>query len=141
MAALKGVNVTKIDAGNSGSNMIDQGLVNSKLEVHTDEYTFTAASIGDTVDIAVLPAGAKVQNVQIYFAALGGSTTLAVGDSSDTARYIAATATSSAGSASLSLTAAKGYVIGTNTGDERVYLTLAGGAATGLVKTTITYTR
>ena len=141
MAALKGDNVTKIDLGTSGPNVLSQGLVNADVEVNTETFTFAAASIGDTVDIALPPTDGKIQMVEVFFAALGASTTLAVGDSDDVDRYIAATATDTAGSMRLTLTTAKGYVIGTNTGDDRIFLTLAGGAATGLIKVSVFFTR
>ncbi len=49
MAAVKGVNVTKYDAGPSGDNAIGQGLVNSGELVWTDTYEASALSIADTI--------------------------------------------------------------------------------------------
>ena len=142
MAAVKGVNVTKYDAGGQGDDAISQGLIHSQLEVWTDEYEASALADPSTIDIAKLPAGAKVWGIDVYHDALGAGTTLDIGDSDDPDRYtLAAADTSAAGMFSADAADGVGYEIGTNAGDDTVQLTMAGGAATGTIKTVVRYTR
>jgi len=141
MAAVKGVNTTKFDAGPSGDNAIDQGFVNADIEVWSDSYEASALAIASTIDIAELPAGAKVHRIDVYHDALGAAT-LDVGDNDDTDRYTtAAKSVASAGSFSSDAVDGAQYVIGTNTGDSRIQLLTAGAAITGTIKTAVYFTR
>jgi hypothetical protein len=140
MSAVKGVNVTKVDAGASGDNVIGQGLVNARVEVFTDLYEASALANASTIDVAVLPKGAKVLLVEVYFDALGSGTTLKAGDTDDDDRYIAAAATTSAGVLRSGKVDGKGYVIGTADGDEVIQLTTAD-IVTGTIRTNVYFTR
>lgn len=141
MAELKGVNVTKYDAGTKQDNWIDQGLIKSDIKIWTDSFEAAGAAIADTIVIAQLPDGAIVHDIQIGFDDLGTSVTLDCGDSTDPNRYFSAidAATAAAEKASI-LVDGMQYKIGTATGDGKVYLTVAGGAATGTIKTVVYYT-
>lgn len=142
MAAVKGVNATKYDAGAQGDNAIDQGLVNADVEVWSDEYEASSLSAGSTIDIAELPAGAKVHNIEVFHDALGGSSTIDVGDSDDTDRYTTAPkATSAVGKFESDAVDGAGYVIGTNAGDSRIQLLTAGASITGTIKSKVYFTR
>ena len=144
MAAVqvKGVNTTKVDAGPSGDNVISQGYVNAKVEVWTDEYELVAVEAGSTVDIAELPANAKVLKIEMYTDALGASGTVDIGDADDTDRYSAAPFdTSTAGKFESDTLAGHQYVIGTSANDSRVQLLTAGATISGTVRTCIYFTR
>jgi len=141
MAAVKGVNVTLHDAGGQGDNAIANGLVNVRPEVWTDTYEAVALASASTIDMAKLPVDAKIQNVELYFDALGSSVTLQVGDSNDDNRYIASGDASSAGKLSSALIDGIGYVIGTNTGDTVVQVLTGGTSFSGTVKLIVTFTR
>ena len=140
MAQVTGINVTKYDKGAQGDNSIDQGLVRSTQEINTDKYVMAGLPANDTVVMAVLPNGAKVWQVVMYHDALGASTGLKVGDSTDDQRYINSSASIAGGVRTQSNRPPVGYVIGTNEGDDRILVTLTGGAGTGEVKLVITYT-
>lgn len=142
MTAAKGVNTTKLDAGPSGDNVITQGLVNAQVEVWTEVYEAAALADPSTIDIAELPANAKVLKIEMYSDALGASTTIDMGDSNDVDRYSAAPFdTSTAGKFVSDTPDGHQYVIGTNSGDSRLQLTMVGAAATGTIKTAVYFTR
>jgi len=142
MAAVKGVNVTLFDAGGQGDNAIDQGLINTRLEVWTDSYEASALAAASTIDIAKMPEDAKVMGVDVYHDALGASTTIDVGDSDDTDRYTLSPAdTSSAGKFSSDAADGHAYKVGQATGDDTIQLLTAGAAITGTIKTEVRFTR
>ena len=95
MAAYKGVNVTKFEAGGSGSNYISDGLIKSVEKIWTDTYTVgtTALTTADTITIALLPAGKKITSIEVFHPAMttegvGTGTTLAVGITGDTDKFV-----------------------------------------------------
>ncbi len=142
MAAVKGVNVTKYDAGAQGDDAIDQGFVNSQVEIWTDEYEAAALATGSTIDIANLPAGAKVMKIELYTDALGSTSTIDIGDSDDTDRYSAsAFDVATAGFHESDTVDGHQYVIGTNDGDNIIQLLSAVNTLTGTIKTAVYFTR
>lgn len=65
---LKGAFVTKFDAGGSGDNVIGNGYIKSVEKIWTDSWAGTEIlSSNDTIKIAVIPAQAKVTDVQVYW--------------------------------------------------------------------------
>lgn len=140
MTAVLGVNTTKYDAGPSGDNAIDQGLVNAQVEIWTDVYEASALATASTIDIAELPANAKVHKIVINHDDLGTSVTLAAGDSDDPDRYITAASVASLGQIDTMRVDGVQYVIGTNDGDSRIQL-LTSGTITGTIKTAVYFTR
>ena len=95
MAAYKGVNVTKFEAGGSGSNYISDGLIKTVEKIWTDTYTVgtTALPTGDTICIALLPPGKKITSVEVFHPAMttegvATGTTLAVGITGDLDKFI-----------------------------------------------------
>lgn len=95
MAAYKGINVTKFDAGGSGDNRIADGLIKSVEKIWTDTYTVgtTALTTADTITIAMLPPGKKITSIEIVHPAMttegiGTGTTLAVGITGDADKFI-----------------------------------------------------
>lgn len=142
MTAVKGVNSTKYDAGAQGDNSIDQGLINSDIEIWSDEYEASVLVAGSTIDIGELPPGAKIHSVEIICDALGASSTIDMGDSNDTDRYsLAPFDTSSAGKFVSDTADGAGYVIGTNSGDSRLQLLTAGASISGTIKSKVYFTR
>lgn len=72
MSELKGVNVTKVDAGGSGDNYVADGLIKSVEKIWTDSYTVTAAiTTADTIAIAKIPKGKKLTSVEVYIPVMG----------------------------------------------------------------------
>jgi len=141
MAAVKGVNSTKYDAGGQGDNAIAQGKINCGVEVWTDSYEAVALASGSTIDIAHLPANAKVLRVEISFDALGSGSTLAVGDSGDPDRYITAASSAAVGNLQTNRVDGQQYVIGTNALDGVVQILTAGASISGTIKSTVWFTR
>jgi hypothetical protein len=140
MAILKGVNKTKIDAGGSGTNVIDQGEFAGTVKSVYDTIELTAAASGDTIEIATPPAGSKIVGVTMAFDDLGAGTTISMGDTNTAALYLAATdVATAAGVTSAIAIAGVNYEIGTTSGDEEIILTIGGSAATGTVKTIVEY--
>ena len=137
MASVKGVNFTNITADPIVN--ADSGEWSGKLRVQYDTYEASSLASGSDISVARLPKGAKVYDIVVHFDALGGSTTISVGDSGAAARYIAATATSSAGQMSMSQEGAIDGVGYENTTETDVLLTTGGGSITGTIKCYVMY--
>ena len=137
MASVKGVNFTNITA--DPIVKIDSGEWSGKMRVQYDTYEASSLASGSDISVARLPKGAKVYDIVVHFDALGGSTTISVGDSGAAARYIAATSTSSAGQMSMSQEGAIAGVGYENTAETDVLLTTGGGSITGTIKCVVMY--
>ena len=137
MASVKGVNFTNITADPIVN--ADSGEWSGKLRVQYDTYEASSLASGSDISVARLPKGAKVYDIVVHFDALGGSTTISVGDSGAAARYIAATSTSSAGQMSMSQEGAIDGVGYENTAETDVLLTTGGGSITGTIKCYVMY--
>ena len=137
MASVKGVNFTNITA--DPIVKIDSGEWSGKMRVQYDTYEASSLASGSDISVARLPKGAKVYDIVVHFDALGGSTTISVGDSGAAARYIAATSTSSAGQMSMSQEGAIDGVGYENTAETDVLLTTGGGSITGTIKCVVMY--
>ena len=90
MASVKGVAITNLDAvpavNSDGGNL-------SPMMVWHDTYEASSLGSGSDITIARIPAGSTIHDVVIKADALGGSSTLKVGDSGDDDRYLAAVGT------------------------------------------------
>ena len=137
MASVKGVNFTNITADPVVN--ADSSEWSGKLRVQYDTYEASSLASGSDISVARLPKGAKVYDIVVHFDALGGSTTISVGDSGAAARYIAATSTSSAGQMSMSQEGAIDGVGYENTAETDVLLTTGGGSITGTIKCVVMY--
>ena len=137
MASVKGVNFTNITADPIVN--ADSGEWSGKLRVQYDTYEASSLASGSDISVARLPKGAKVYDIVVHFDALGGSTTISVGDSGAAARYIAATSTSSAGQMSMSQEGAIDGVGYENTAETDVLLTTGGGSISGTIKCVVMY--
>ena len=90
MASVKSVAITNLDAvpavNSDGGNL-------SPMMVWHDTYEASSLASGSDITIARIPAGATIHDVILKCDALGGSSTLKVGDSGDDDRYRAAVGT------------------------------------------------
>lgn len=135
MAQFNGDNYTKyLDP--KPANILPHGVKGGKVRATIDSYTFASTANGSTIAIGHVGTNAFIIGVILSFAALGGSTTISIGDAGSATRYAAATSTSSAGQLLGFLSA--GYQV-TGTSDNVVLLTLGGATATGAVTTAILY--
>lgn len=90
-------------------------------------FTLSSVASGDTINMAKMQAGVTVIGGQLINAALGSSTTIAVGDSAATDSLLAATSTASAAGTQLK-------ILKTYSADDTIKLTVGGATATGLVQ-------
>ena len=91
MARAKSVNITALDS--SPSEMVDSNNSSSPIMVWHDTYEASSLASGSDITIGRIPAGATIHDVILKCDALGGSSTLKVGDSGDDDRYLAAVGT------------------------------------------------
>ena len=137
MASVKGSNFTKRTA-----SLIDKVVASEnhgRLRVQYDTYEASSLASGSDISVARLPAGAVVYDIIVHFDALGGSSTISVGDSGAAARYIAATSTASAGQMAMSQEGAIDGVGYENTAETDVLLTTGGASISGTIKTIVIY--
>ena len=90
MASVKSSAITNLDAVPAVNA---DGGNNSPMMVWHDTYEAASLGSGSDITIARIPAGATIHDVIIKADALGGSSTLKVGDSGDDDRYLAAVGT------------------------------------------------
>ena len=103
MASVKGANITNMDA--TPITKVSSEEVGGKLRVFHDTYEASSLASGSDITIARMPAGSTVHNVIIKADALAGSSTLIVGDSDDTNRFINSVGTWNAAGQSQSMLA------------------------------------
>ena len=85
MASVKGSAITNLDAVPAVNA---DGGNNSPMMVWHDTYEASSLASGSDITIARITAGATIHDVVIKADALGGSSTLKVGDSGDDDRYL-----------------------------------------------------
>jgi len=139
MASVKATNITNIDA--SPSVLANAGDVHGSVRVFKDTYEASSLASGSDITIARLPKGARVVDIHLKADALGGSVTLAVGDSATADRYISATVMNTADK-QISLSsdgaiASIGYEIGDVTD---ILVTTGGATASGTITSVVYYT-
>ena len=129
MATINGDNYdVAVDFDPSADDKLVQGLWNGKVRVQMETYTINAKAAGTVINVAKLPKGATFIRAAIDHQALGGSVTLAMGDSAtddvDADRYLVATSAATAGSIAANAYTGVGY---TALEDLTIDLTTAGG--------------
>lgn len=141
MAEYLGVNATKV-ATPIADNITDPGELNGKVRVITDTYEAVAIALGSTIKMGKpLPVGARILNIKLAFDALGGSSTLAVGDAVSAARFMAAGSSSSAGIRDMAdETTVDGLLFEVLSTTVDIIITVAGDAITGTIKIIVEYT-
>tara|TARA_R110002110_G_scaffold16926_1_gene72589 strand:- start:606 stop:1043 length:438 start_codon:yes stop_codon:yes gene_type:complete len=145
MASVKSVAITNLDA--VPSVMGDGGNLSPMMVWH-DTYEASSLGSGSDITIAKIPAGATIHDVILKCDALGGSSTLKVGDAGDDDRYLAAVGTwNAAGQAQSMLagsTAANTAVAGLAykvTDATDIKITTGGAAITGTIYFWCYYTK
>jgi len=130
------------------SAVVDGAYNNANLHFMYDEYVASSLAANDIIQVGdVLPTGAIVIDIQVQFDDLGTGTTLDIGDSNDVDRYLdgidTATAAGKTSMQTSSVTigplTGRGYVVGTNSGDNQIIATNLGASATGTLKFCIIY--
>ena len=91
MASVKGVNYTNITATPIVKS--DSEVAGGKIRVSYDNYEASSLASGSDITIGRVPANATIMDVVLKCDALGGSSTLIVGDAGDDNRYLAAVGT------------------------------------------------
>ena len=137
MASVKGVNFTNITA--TPVVKADSSEWHGNIRVQYDSYEASSLASGSDISVARLPKGAKVYDIIVHFDALGGSSTVSVGDADSAARYIAATSTASAGQMSMSQEGAIAGVGYEQTAETDIILTTGGASITGTIKCVVMY--
>ena len=137
---------------NVPSEKIDTNELGGRMRIAFADITLASAQIGDVVELVNLPNGARIIDGYLTYAALGGSTTLSVGNAAyknaagttvalDADTYFVAASTSTAGRSDIFATIAlgAGSVVDANENGLPITATLAGGAASGVVQIAIRY--
>jgi len=145
MASVKSVAITSLDA--VPSVMSDGGNLSPMMVWH-DSYEASSLGSGSDITIARIPAGATIHDVILKCDALGGSSTLKVGDAGDDDRYLAAVGTWNAAGQAQSMLAGStaantavaglGYKVSESTD---LKITTGGAAITGTIYFWVYYTQ
>ena len=145
MASVKGVNITNIDAPPVVN--VDSENAGGKLRVFHDTYEAASLASGSDITIARIPVNATIHDVIVKADALGGSSTLKVGDSGDDDRYLAAVGTWNAAGQEQSMlggsTAANTAVAGLGyrtTASTDIVITTGGATISGTIYCWVYYT-
>ena len=145
MASVKGVNITNIDA--TPVVNVDSENAGGKLRVFHDTYEAASLASGSDITIARIPVNATIHDVIVKADALGGSSTLKVGDSGDDDRYLAAVGTWNAAGQVQSMlggsTAANTAVAGLGyrtTASTDIVITTGGASISGTIYCWVYYT-
>ena len=147
MTSVKSSAITNLD---SVPAVNADGGNNSPMMVWHDTYEASSLASGSDITIARIPAGATIHDVVIKADALGGSSTLKVGDSGDDNRYLAAVGTwnvagqtqsmlggSSTGAATTAVTGV-GYKVSSSTD---IVITTGGASITGTIYAWVYWTQ
>ena len=145
MASVKGVNYTKITA--DPIEKVDSEVLGGKLRVSYDSYEASSLASGSDITIGRIPTNATIMDVVLKCDALGGSSTLTVGDSGDADRYLAAVGTWNAAGQTQSMlggsTAANTAMTGLGyrtTASTDIVITTGGATISGSIHCWVMYT-
>ena len=145
MASVKGVNYTNITADPIVN--VDSEQLGGKLRVSYDTYEASSLASGSDITIGRVPANATIIDVVLKCDALGGSSTLKVGDASDDDRYLAAVGTWNAAGQTQSMlggsTAANTAMTGLayrTTAETDIVITTGGASISGSIHCWVMYT-
>ena len=145
MASVKGVNYTNITADPIVN--VDSEQLGGKLRVSYDTYVASSLASGSDITIGRVPANATIMDVILKCDALGGSSTLKVGDSGDDDRYLAVVGTWNAagqvqsmlGGSTAANTAMTGLAYRT-TAETDIVITTGGATISGSIHCWVMYT-
>jgi hypothetical protein len=145
MASVKAVNITNLDA--TPIVKTDSETNGGKIRVSYDNYEASSLASGSDITIGRIPANATIMDVVLKCDALGGSSTLKVGDSGDDDRYLAAVGTWNAAGQTQSMlggsTAANTAMTGLGyrtTASTDIVITTGGATISGSIHCWVMYT-
>ncbi|MDC0531951.1 hypothetical protein OAO03_02020 [Candidatus Pelagibacter ubique] len=145
MASVKGVNYTNITATPIVKS--DSEVAGGKVRVSYDNYEASSLASGSDITIGRVPANATIIDVVLKCDALGGSSTLIVGDAADDNRYLAAVGTWNAAGQTQSMlggsTAANTAMTGLGyrtTAETDIIITTGGATISGSIHCWVMYT-
>ena len=145
MASVKGVNYTNITA--DPIVKVDSEVLGGKMRVSYDSYEASSLASGSDITIGRIPTNATIMDVVLKCDALGGSSTLKVGDSGDDDRYLAAVGTWNAAGQTQSMlggsTAANTAMTGLGyrtTASTDIVITTGGATISGSIHCWVMYT-
>lgn len=155
MPTVQGANLTKLDAGGSGDNIISDGYIKTVEKVWIDTYSYTSANtigIGLVIEVAQLSAGKKITGIDVIgLNAMVAPTTCTISIGTKIASgtthatlFLAATtfgATTVGGWASGYLCANKNLPYELTGGTNRIFIMFTGANATTTVGTLTTIVR
>ena len=132
-------NSTTYEAQTSGKLTLDQGVQSATLHMASTTYEADAAAAADVINLFKLPDNVVIQDIKLYFDALGTGVTLDAGDSVNAARYLDGISAAAAGASGAISIDGLGYRVGSAEGDDLITLTIGGAAATGTIKAVCVY--
>ena len=145
MASVKGVRYTNITA--DPIVKVDSEVLGGKMRVSYDNYEASSLASGSDITIGRIPTNATIMDVVLKCDALGGSSTLTVGDSGDADRYLAAVGTWNAAGQTQSMlggsTAANTAMTGLGyrtTASTDIIITTGGATISGSIHCWVMYT-
>jgi len=145
MSSVKAVNITNLDA--TPIVKTDSETNGGKIRVSYDNYEASSLASGSDITIGRIPANATIMDVVLKCDALGGSSTLKVGDASDDDRYLAAVGTWNAAGQTQSMlggsTAANTAMTGLayrTTAETDIVITTGGATISGSIHCWVMYT-
>ena len=145
MASVKGVNYTNITA--DPIVKVDSEVLGGKMRVSYDNFEASSLASGSDITIGRIPTNATIMDVVLKCDALGGSSTLKVGDSGDDDRYLAAVGTWNAAGQTQSMlggsTAANTAMTGLGyrtTASTDIVITTGGATISGSIHCWVMYT-
>jgi hypothetical protein len=145
MSSVKAVNITNLDA--TPIVKTDSETNGGKIRVSYDNYEASSLASGSDITIGRIPANATIMDVVLKCDALGGSSTLKVGDSGDDDRYLAAVGTWNAAGQTQSMlggsTAANTAMTGLGyrtTASTDIVITTGGATISGSIHCWVMYT-
>ena len=145
MASVKAVNITNLDA--TPIVKTDSETNGGKIRVSYDNYEASSLASGSDITIGRIPANATIMDVVLKCDALGGSSTLKVGDSGDDDRYLAVVGTWNAAGQTQSMlggsTAANTAMTGLGyrtTASTDIVITTGGATISGSIHCWVMYT-
>lgn len=133
------VNSTTYQAMQEAKIALNPGVANTTVHVTSGSYEASALAADSIINLVQLPKGAVIHGITLAFDALGSGTTINVGDSNKTARYLSGIDTSKANTVNNIGVDAMGYTIGDNDGDNVLQAKVSGAAATGTIKFAVFY--
>jgi len=123
---------------NTPSTLLDPGQWGGRVRTQVSTYTCATTVTGSVIRIGKLPVGAVVlPTSSVHNAALGGSTSMTIGDTGSAARY--ATVADTSGEVFTNFETAGGLNYEITADDVDIIITIGGASASGLITTTINY--